>query len=419
MAPAKRLLALLFVGTSTVATSAYGHAATQFSRCTSATRLGGLLVILVLAASTSQIEGDARANPDPSLHGCFGRRATIVGTPGNDRIRGTSGSDVIVGLAGRDQIRAGAGNDFICAGRGRATQDDTEIVYAGAGADHVDGGRGGDAIAGGRGHDEIRTGDGHNLVAAGAGSDRVVGGPGEDELNGGAGDDSLYGRGWFDIVDGGRGNDLIVGGADGSEGDYVDYFGPRSVDVSLADGVSTGRGRDRLLGIENVIASDTGDTVIGNGKANLLYGSLGDDRLAGGGGDDCIFAGAGDNSVDGGGGFDHYTANALWSCARDRYPGTVTPVVTSGISVDLATGQAFGSAETTLLTNIEGAFGTSDEDVLIGNEADNVLYGAGASDELRGDAGNDMLDGAGGLDRLDGGPGTDRCINGEVAMSCE
>ena len=38
---------------------------------------------------------------------CFGKRATIVGTSGPDRIIGTDGPDVIVGLAGGDVISDG------------------------------------------------------------------------------------------------------------------------------------------------------------------------------------------------------------------------------------------------------------------------------------------------------------------------
>ena len=35
---------------------------------------------------------------------CQGRKATIVGTDGNDVIYGTNGSDVIVAKGGRDQV---------------------------------------------------------------------------------------------------------------------------------------------------------------------------------------------------------------------------------------------------------------------------------------------------------------------------
>ena len=69
---------------------------------------------------------------------CFGRPATLVGTPGNDTLRGTAGNDVIVGLAGHDRIDGRGGNHRICAGPGRDT------LRGGPGSDRLDGGPGTD-----------------------------------------------------------------------------------------------------------------------------------------------------------------------------------------------------------------------------------------------------------------------------------
>jgi hypothetical protein len=44
---------------------------------------------------------------------CFGRKATIVGTRGDDVLIGTSGSDVIVGRDGQDRIHGRGGQDFM------------------------------------------------------------------------------------------------------------------------------------------------------------------------------------------------------------------------------------------------------------------------------------------------------------------
>jgi uncharacterized delta-60 repeat protein len=92
---------------------------------------------------------------------CGGKKATIVGTSGNDKLRGTRRSDVIAGLGGNDTISGGAGNDVIC------------------------GGAGNDKISGGAGKDKLY---------GGAGRDRLNGGSGKDALNGGAGKDSCAGR---------------------------------------------------------------------------------------------------------------------------------------------------------------------------------------------------------------------------------
>ncbi|MCA1683923.1 MAG: tandem-95 repeat protein, partial [Actinobacteria bacterium] len=69
---------------------------------------------------------------------CAGQAATIVGTPGPDRIFGTEGPDVIAGLGGDDRIEGLGGDDVICGG---------------AGNDNLGGGAGHDTIHGGAGND--------------------------------------------------------------------------------------------------------------------------------------------------------------------------------------------------------------------------------------------------------------------------
>ena len=69
---------------------------------------------------------------------CAGRQATIVGTPGRDRIRGTGHADVIVALGGNDIVRGGGGNDRICGGKGR------DRLFGGGGKDKLRGGPGKD-----------------------------------------------------------------------------------------------------------------------------------------------------------------------------------------------------------------------------------------------------------------------------------
>jgi Tol biopolymer transport system component len=54
-----------------------------------------------------------------AIYTCAGRRATIVGDDGPDRIRGTKGADVIVANAGKDKIAGRGGSDRICAGKGK------------------------------------------------------------------------------------------------------------------------------------------------------------------------------------------------------------------------------------------------------------------------------------------------------------
>ena len=52
---------------------------------------------------------------------CLGRQATIVGTPGDDRIRGTTNKDIVVAGGSDDVVRSRGGKDRVCSGKGPAT----------------------------------------------------------------------------------------------------------------------------------------------------------------------------------------------------------------------------------------------------------------------------------------------------------
>jgi uncharacterized delta-60 repeat protein len=89
---------------------------------------------------------------------CAGRRATIVGTRGRDRLRGTRGRDVIAGLGGADVIHGLGGNDLICGSGGN------DRITGGAGRDVLFGGAGRDRLFGGAGRDRLVGGAGRNLL---------------------------------------------------------------------------------------------------------------------------------------------------------------------------------------------------------------------------------------------------------------
>lgn len=118
-----------------------------------------LMVAVVVPASSSA------ATPT-----CNGVPATIVGTPGNDRIDGTDGDDVIVARGGHDYVRTLGGDDLVCAG---------------AGDDYVTLGEAG-TVFGGAGDDQMS-------IYPGDGAVRLYGGPGDDDLSGGNGPDLLIG----------------------------------------------------------------------------------------------------------------------------------------------------------------------------------------------------------------------------------
>ncbi len=159
---------------------------------------------------------------------CDGRVATIVGTPGNDRLTGTSGADVIAGLQGHDIIWGLDGDDIICAGKG------DDVVFGGPGFDVIFGAQGDDGLfatsgpferdrvdtAGGRifgglGNDLIHGSDRWDRIQGGPGEDIIFGYGGRDWIRGGADADDISGGGNIDNLHGGNGDDRIaIAGAD-------------------------------------------------------------------------------------------------------------------------------------------------------------------------------------------------------------
>ncbi|MCR1785200.1 hypothetical protein KVF89_21860 [Nocardioides carbamazepini] len=203
------------------------------------------------------------------------------------------------------------------------------------------------------------------------------------------------------IVDPSKGDDRIVG--------------TRKRDVIVA---GRGKGRDVVLGLDgnDLICGDARTRVIGGKGDDTIYGAgsadggKGADRFhgvgtaRGGKGADRYWAPLGAGSFDGGPGYDQVTF----------YEGYV-PGTTSGVYVNLATGQASAETEVgglrlrTALAGVEEVRGTPDDDLILGDAFDNVL---------RGGAGKDVLNGRGGYDTVIGGRGTDSCT-GEIRQGCE
>ncbi|MGZ8578239.1 MAG: calcium-binding protein [Actinomycetota bacterium] len=281
---------------------------------------------------------------------CFDRKATIVGTPGNDQLRGTPGRDVIVGKAGDDTIRGLKGADWVC------------------------GGGGNDTIAGGRGI---------------------------DLLFGDKGDDDIAGqRGAYNQILPGLGDDLVDGGpAEGDEVIYLDAEGPIVGD--LAAGTVTGHGSDTIVNTEWLTGGAFDDVLSGTTGNNALFGGRGADQLFSLDGDDYLAGGGGNDQIDGGPGFDYLDSLffSIWYPPFNPIPG---PVV-----VDLVAGTATGQGDDTL-TAIEGSSGSPADDVMTGNAQDNeftqLFEGA---DTVSAGAGADTVDGGEGVDTLTGGPGVD------------
>jgi uncharacterized delta-60 repeat protein len=129
---------------------------------------------------------------EPPVGSCKGKKATITGTDGSDRITGTKGNDVIDARGGNDRVKGGGGNDLICGGAGNDRLDGgkgNDRLYGGAGKDTLIGGAGKDSLSGDSGNDSLKGGSGKDKLLGGSGKDKLAGGPGRDRLKGGPGKD--------------------------------------------------------------------------------------------------------------------------------------------------------------------------------------------------------------------------------------
>jgi Ca2+-binding RTX toxin-like protein len=312
--------------------------------------------------------------------GCFGRRATIVGTNGNDRIRGTSGSDVILGRGGDDLIRSQGGKDLICGGSGN------DAINAATGKDKVNGGSGDDALDGWSSNDVVLGGAGVDLMFGGKGNDLLVGAGGVDLMRAQGGNDRVRGEGATDLLIGDEGNDVLDGGPDLDLASF--FFNQAGVTADLTAGTATSAysGTDTLAGIEGLEGSNFDDGLTGNAVPNLFAPGPGNDAMNGADGVDAVV----------------YLFSTV-AVTANLGAGTVAAEGTDTVSF------------------IEEVAGSEFNDSLTGGTGPDILFGFLGNDMLSGLDGDDVLDGFDGTDTADGGTHVagDRCLNVESHTNCE
>lgn len=326
----------------------------------------------------------------------------IAVTPGNTLTIG-DGHDLLQGSAETlPVIDGGLGNDTLS---GNST---TELLLGGAGNDRLSmSTAGATTIDGGEGNDTLYTAGGGDLVLGGEGDDQILSRFGNSTVNGGAGNDWMMGLS----------NNDTYAFEDGSGQDTIDRFtsGNSVVDVSAlgitsfnelditdtVDGalITFSPGNSVLFtGLEAAYLTEAhfifgtlppppSDEVVlneitGSGQfggtdlADLITGSIGDDKINAHDGDDEIHGGAGKDVLTGHGGDD---------------------LIYGGTGND----NLYGREGNDTLD------GGANNDKLMGGDGDDLLLGGDGNDKLWGDAGNDTLNGGTGKDDLTGGTGAD------------
>lgn len=158
--------------------------------------------------------------------------------------------------------------------------------------------------------------------------------------------------------------------------------------------------------IENLIGSNSEDTILGNDAPNLLSGNKGDDYIKGFGGTDYLYGSEGDDELEGNSGND-------W-----LFGGENNDKLEGGYGEDIMEGgdgndELYGGLGNDNLSGNSGndvLYGGSDEDILSGGKHNDYLSGSSGNDTLRGGSGDDFLKGGAGNDLLSGQSGSDKFL---------
>lgn len=263
----------------------------------------------------------------------------LIGSAAGDTLNGEAGDDYLRGGGGADQLAGGAGRDlFVYTHFGESTAAALDVI-----ADFTSGTDRIDLTALGVLSVSLQAGAGFTMLTAttaqGTLQVRVNGTLAQSDLilaaaptiTGTADADMLVATAGGGILNGGGGNDLLVGAAGGDRLDggagFDLMWGGAGNDVYVVDNGSdvvwelTGQGADLIEvsggaltampdNVEHATLIEAG-FVRGNGLANTIRGSAGNDQLLGGGaGNDQLFGGAGDDRIEGGAGWDRMTGGA-------------------------------------------------------------------------------------------------------------
>ena len=373
----------------------------------------------------------------------------LDGGDGNDTLVVDGGGNTLIGGAGDDLLQAADGNDSL------AGDDGNDELQGGDGDDRLDGGSGNDILFGQLGNDTLLGGAGDDYLEGGVGADYLAGGEGYDRYYYAPGDgiDTIVDSGsnavslaYFYspflfklrlgslVLDFGNGDAIHIAGFDPDDplgtssitefsfdGGTVltlqdvlaqgfDLDGTEDADVLegtvLDDRMNAFGGDDLVIakaGNDTVDAGDGADIVFGGAGNDDLAGGAGDDQLSGDEGDDRLYGGAGADLLTGGTGDDTYVVDDTLDTIVEN-AGEGYDVIEASISYTIA-----DNVEELDLTGSEDLTGTGDagDNTIAGNDGDNLLVGLEGDDTLYGGAGDDVLDGGAGGDLMLGGAGDD------------
>ena len=404
-------------------------------------------------AGNDTIGGDAVLSAPAAPFGRFSAQSPTAPQDGNDTIYGD---------AGNDQVYGGGGNDTIYGDQANAVcptplstnpivwAAPAEPVNASDGNDTINGGSGNDVISGEGGNDTITGAGGADRMCGHAGNDTISSGSGDDLASGGSGNDTVYGddgndhlegNGDSDTISGGPGLDEIIGGtsvaASADSGDTL--YGDADTDTIVGDNGTITNAAPPVVNVFDLTSGNSsyggGDTIDAGSGNDFAFGGLADDTIRGGDGNDhlegnngadTIYGDAGEDELVGGGfqqtspgsgtGMPDGIDTIFGGTENDVIAGdnAIVGSVAPASSTDTVKGRGFvtGHAIQLLDLGYSPASGTSDGDVLHGDDGADVIYGQGGSDIITGDVGDDYAEGGPGADAISGNTGNDDLVGG-------
>ncbi|MBX2867971.1 MAG: hypothetical protein KTR18_04825 [Acidiferrobacterales bacterium] len=371
----------------------------------------------------------------------FGDHGQIVGNVvettdlqgGVDIITTGSGNDIIFGGAAGDSITTTGGNNVIGGDFGIQRPGSIRSTdFNRGGSDTIMSGNGSDDIIGGAFGDLITSTGGNNNVLGDSGTisgdsvtSAAIGVGGADQIQTGAGNDNIVGGTQGDSITSGFGNDDVLGDDGIITGGLVDSFAPAAgggdtifaaggnnnvVGGAQGDDITTGNGRDNIVGDGGVIRNGVLTNDAGSGGNDNINSGGGNDNVSGGDGSDLINSGSGNDNILGDNGV--ITSSSINSFAPqiggndvinagagndNVIAGQGSDVVEGGSGDDNILGDN-GELGGGLIRTTDPAVGQSDR--LSGGAGDDAIIGGAAGDIISGGAGNDRILGDnGGYDR--------------------
>jgi Ca2+-binding RTX toxin-like protein len=160
------------------------------------------------------------------------------------------------------------------------------------------------------------------------------------------------------------------------------------------------------------------DTGAGDDEAKGEWGSTyGPEIIRGGDGNDSLSGGSGDDQLDGGAGNDKFetvASSAEYRLGADTILGgsgedaiSYEGLVPVNVSLDGVADDGAAGEGDNVGTDVENVAGSSESDVLTGNESGNQFDGRAGADTIRGGGGDDLIQGGRHDDRLYGDGGID------------